>query len=453
MLVLIAAVLLATAMPVVAQPDLSRRIGTTVADTGAPGYRFERVILPGEGGGQGYRFNLAIPLAPPHATGYPAVWLLDGNAALMEIPAALLQALAKAPSPPLLVFVAHDNDLRIDSAARAHDYTPRLPGGEAAQVDPLGRRNGGADGFLDLLTGAARERVRQVVPLDDARQAIWGHSYGGVFVLHALFSRPDAFATYAAVDPSLWWGEGYLLKEAGNAASATAVTLWLAAGENGADAASGKAPPSQPSPASGGRGESGMPNDSLPRLRGRAGVGATEAEPRPANDEDSSLSRVRGRAGTGATEAEPRPANAEDSSLPRVRGRAGVGATEAEPRPANAEDSSLPRVRGRAGVGATEAEPRPANDEDSSLPRVRGRVGVGAIEAEPRPANADRPDHAPMRRARDAVPPGAAKDLVERQRARGVEARYVPLPGLSHGQTLGASLPLFLPAFAGMAPP
>jgi hypothetical protein len=34
-----------------------------------------------------------------------------------------------------------------------------------------------------------------------------------------------------------------------------------------------------------------------------------------------------------------------------------------------------------------------------------------------------------------------------------VEARYVPLPGLSHGQTLGASLPLFLPAFAGMAPP
>ncbi|MGS1079836.1 alpha/beta hydrolase [Pseudoxanthomonas beigongshangi] len=356
--------LLAMAVPAIAQPDLSRRVGTTVADTGAPGYRFERVTLASEDGRE-YRLNLAVPLAPPPAAGYPAVWLLDGNAALMETPAALVQALAKAPSPPLLVFVAHDNDLRIDGAARAHDYTPRLPGGDAAQVDPMGRRNGGADGFLDWLTGAARERVRRVAPLDDARQAIWGHSYGGVFVLHALFSRPEAFDAYAAVDPSLWWGDGYLLKEADEAASATDVALWLAAGENVA-VPSGKAPPSQPSPASGGRGGS-----------------------------------------------------AERSSERSIPGSRGAD---------RSPDSSLPRVRGRAGVGASEADSRTA-------------------------ASADRPDHAPMRRARDAVPPGAAKDLVERQKARGVDARYVPLPGLSHGQTLGASLPLFLRAFAGLAPP
>lgn len=58
-----------------------------------------------------------------------------------------------------------------------------------------------------------------------------------------------------------------------------------------------------------------------------------------------------------------------------------------------------------------------------------------------------------MRRAREAVPPGAAKDLVEQQKARGIDARYVPLPGLSHGQTLGASLPLFLRGFAQSGSP
>ena len=60
LLAFIAAVLLAMAIPAVAQPDPGRRIGTTVADTGAPGYRFERVTLPAQGGGQGYRLNLAV---------------------------------------------------------------------------------------------------------------------------------------------------------------------------------------------------------------------------------------------------------------------------------------------------------------------------------------------------------------------------------------------------------
>ncbi len=367
--ILLIASLLVPAMPAVAQPDLGRRVGTTVADTGAPGYRFERLILPAQANGQGYRLNLAIPRNPPPPAGYPAVWLLDGNAALMETPAALLQELVKAPSPPLLVFVAHDNDLRIDGVARALDYTPRLPGGEAAQIDPMGRRNGGADGFLDWLTDVAREHVRRAVPLDDTRQAIWGHSYGGVFVLHALFSRPDAFDTYAAVDPSLWWGEGYLLKEAANATPVRGASLWLAAGERADEVRSEKAPPSRPSPAGGGRGES--------------------AERQPENP----ISRVE---------------------------------------------------------YAESAERSPG----SALSRARGRVGVGANEASPRTvASADRSDHAPMRRAREAVPPGAAEDLVERQRVRGVDARYVPLPGLSHGQTLGASLPLFLHVFAEPGPP
>ena len=32
-----------------------------------------------------------------------------------------------------------------------------------------------------------------------------GHSLGGLFTSYALLTRPDAFATFVATSPSLWW--------------------------------------------------------------------------------------------------------------------------------------------------------------------------------------------------------------------------------------------------------
>lgn len=204
----------ALVQPALAQPDLSRRIGTTVADTGAPGYRFESFRLASADGQRRYRVHVAIPLGTAPANGFPSAFLLDGNAALMEVDAELLATLADAPRPPVVAFVGHDDDLRINAPARTYDYTPRRPGGDSAQVDAHnGRRTGGADAFLDLLADEVLPRVAALAPLDPQRQALWGHSYGGLFTLHVLFNRPQAFDRYVAVDPSLWWGDGYLLEE------------------------------------------------------------------------------------------------------------------------------------------------------------------------------------------------------------------------------------------------
>lgn len=299
------------AFPSAAQPDLSRRIGTTVADTGAAGYRFQTLRLVSADGQRRYRLWLALPHAPAPAAGYPAVWMLDGNAALMETSAGLLGELARAPRPPVLVYVAYDNDLRIDAAARAFDYTPPLPGAAGRpQQDVLdGRRAGGADAFLTLLTGPMRVAVAARVPLDPTRQALWGHSYGGLFVLHTLFRQPQAFSTYAAVDPSLWWGEGYPLGEAQR----------------------------------------------------------------------------------------------------RVR------------------PSGHPRLWWLAGEGA------------------RGEKAAPAASARRTAA-----EQAAMRKARQSVPADAAPALVARLRAEGLQAEFRAMPGLSHGQTLGASLPLVLRRWAGV---
>lgn len=219
---------------VAAQPNLAQRTGTTLADTGVPGYRFATLRLSSADGERHYRLRVALPTGPAPAGGHPVAWLLDGNAALMDVGAATLSELARRPAAPVIVFVAHDNDLRIDGAARAFDYTPRRPGGDEAQRDPLGsRRNGGADAFLDLITTQAMPQVAALAPVDPARQALWGHSYGGVFVLHVLFTRPQAFADYGAADPSLWWGDGQLAREEAAAAAWSARTrlrLWLGAG-------------------------------------------------------------------------------------------------------------------------------------------------------------------------------------------------------------------------------
>ncbi len=136
-----------------------------------------------------YRVRVAVPKTPAPAGGFPALYLLDGNAALMELDEAALERQRAGGHAPVLVFIATDNDLRIDSAARSYDYTPAPADG--AQEDALGRRSGGADAFLALIVDRVRPAVARLVALDTARQTLWGHSYGGLFALHALFARPQ----------------------------------------------------------------------------------------------------------------------------------------------------------------------------------------------------------------------------------------------------------------------
>ncbi|MDD0975119.1 alpha/beta hydrolase [Pseudomonas fontis] len=58
-----------------------------------------------------------------------------------------------------------------------------------------------------------RPALAQQLAIDKHRQALWGHSYGGLLVLHTLLTRPGAFSDYAAASPSLWWGNGVVLQE------------------------------------------------------------------------------------------------------------------------------------------------------------------------------------------------------------------------------------------------
>ena len=53
--------------------------------------------------------------------------------------------------------------------------------------------------------------VEKAVAIDKSRQALFGHSLGGLFVLDVLFTHSDAFDTYIAGSPSIWWGKREIL--------------------------------------------------------------------------------------------------------------------------------------------------------------------------------------------------------------------------------------------------
>ena len=208
------AMALALAAPAaLAKPEREQKMDTSLLQRQDLAYRFSQLDLDSADGQRHYRLWVGKPDRPAPAAGYPVRWMLDGNAALGALDSAQLSKLA-AGQAPLLVAVGYQTDQRIDRAGRTYDYTPSVPG-QAQQRDPLtGQPSGGVDAFFDLLSQRMRPSVAAVAPIDLQRQTLWGHSYGGLAVLHALFTRPAEFSDYAAASPSLWWRNGVIVGEA-----------------------------------------------------------------------------------------------------------------------------------------------------------------------------------------------------------------------------------------------
>lgn len=152
--------------------------------------------------GQAYRIFIAVPAVPAPAAGFPVLYALDGNA---TFPTLALMGRSRGGRgrepgrvPPVVVGIGYAVDQPY-SIARGRDYTP--PTGSAGPAT-----EGGVELFLDFIERELKPLVATLAPLDPARQALYGHSYGGLCTLHALFTRPAMFQTYLAASPSIWYG-------------------------------------------------------------------------------------------------------------------------------------------------------------------------------------------------------------------------------------------------------
>lgn len=157
-----------------------------------------------------YRILVARPAAPPPPAGYPVLYLLDGDDSF-AIAATTADRLGRhAPRsgvvPGLIVGIGYPGASR-----RSVDYTPAT----AAPVPRPGGRimpSGGAQAFRAFIADELMPAIAADFPVDAGRQALMGHSYGGLFVLDTLFRRPGLFRTYIASSPSIWFAGGEVLR-------------------------------------------------------------------------------------------------------------------------------------------------------------------------------------------------------------------------------------------------
>lgn len=168
-----------------------------------------------------YTIFVAMPNAPPPSAGYPVLWLLDGNAWIAGAAEALRwQSTFPIPSeiePVMIVAVGYPGEKPFDLGRRAYDFLPKHESGKLSERFMQGapwHQPGGAEAFLDFLTGALRDDIAKRYPLDRSRHILCGHSFGGLFALRTMLNRPMAFRRYAALSPSLWWDDGQLMKQA-----------------------------------------------------------------------------------------------------------------------------------------------------------------------------------------------------------------------------------------------
>ncbi len=188
--------------PALAQPDLD----TVAHPEAAAALHQESIVDPATG--RVYELLLSQPQKPAPATGYPAVFLFDGN---RTAPAALawLQAHDLADRV-LVVGLGYPDTIAFNIPRRFEDLTPT----------PVAKRpgSGQAAAFLDFVEQRIKPHIARRYPLDPNRTALYGHSLGGLTALYDLAHHPDRFSAYFAASPALWWDDSVVMPQLQRAA-------------------------------------------------------------------------------------------------------------------------------------------------------------------------------------------------------------------------------------------
>lgn len=167
-----------------------------------------------------YRVQTArIGKAPPE--GYPVLYILDGDTffapALILAHSLMVNPTGRSNTPVLLVGIGYPGGRLLDLERRAADFTPKPPAG--AKPEDF-KAFGGADAFGRFIDTELKPLIAKSAPVNTKRQAVFGHSYAGLFGAYSLFSQPSRFQYYVLSSPSVWWQQKRLFDFAPAAAHA-----------------------------------------------------------------------------------------------------------------------------------------------------------------------------------------------------------------------------------------
>lgn len=160
--------------------------------------------------GESYRIMVAVPPDYDATKSYPALYVLEGNIYFATAADSMTrQAQFRNVAPALVIGIGYpSHDVAVSTTRRFFDLTPTV------SSDPKEKRKtGGGDEFLRVIDEEVKPFVAARYKIDATRQALWGHSIGGLTVLRALFLRTASFSTFLISSPSIWWGGKFVLRD------------------------------------------------------------------------------------------------------------------------------------------------------------------------------------------------------------------------------------------------
>jgi len=96
----------------------------------------------------------------------------------------------------------------IENTERRRDLVSETTVEQERKIAP---HAGGTGRFRRFLHEELKPTIARRYHVTD-ESAVVGESFAGLFVLETLLQDPDLFDTYIAIDPSVWWNEGALVK-------------------------------------------------------------------------------------------------------------------------------------------------------------------------------------------------------------------------------------------------
>ncbi len=160
-----------------------------------------------------YKVTIYIPNKPTPKGGWPIIYLLDGNSYFLTASDIIKSQACERCILQEGIIVAIDY---LNQTRRDFDFLPKpdhfvfetLPNN---QIN-LSGKYGGADAFYDVLTKELKPEMEKRYKINLKQQAIFGHSYGGLFNLYIFLTKPVIFNTYVVSSPSMWFSDGYMFK-------------------------------------------------------------------------------------------------------------------------------------------------------------------------------------------------------------------------------------------------
>ena len=142
---------------------------------------------------------------------YPVLYLLDGDAHFHSV-TGLIQILGTGVNGTLVV--PEMIVVAIPNTDRTRDLTPTHTDKDLqGKPQPGLKTSGGMPNFLKFVKMELIPRIDSSYRTAPYRVFV-GHSFGGIATIEALYTMPETFNAYVAIDPSLWWDNRVLLRQA-----------------------------------------------------------------------------------------------------------------------------------------------------------------------------------------------------------------------------------------------